>query len=140
MVWSPLAGGLLTGRYRKGQENDTHRATYGFKYMRDERRLNAVEQLISLAEDADMKLTHMAMAFTLAHPGVTSAILGPRTMAHLNDLLAGAETVLSDEILDRIDEIVPPGTNVSPLDHNYQPPAIQEATLRRRPVTERSAV
>ncbi|MEV2248655.1 aldo/keto reductase [Streptomyces sp. NPDC049970] len=139
MVWSPLAGGLLTGRYRKGRTADTHRATYGFKHLRDERRLDAVEQLVALAEDAGMPLTHLATAFAIAHPGVTSAIIGPRTMPHLDDLLAGTGTTLSDEIMDRIDTIVPPGTDVGTLDMAYDPPAVGVARLRRRPADERSA-
>jgi len=139
LVWSPLAGGLLTGRYRKGQQPDTHRAGYGFKHLSDERRLDVVEQLIPLAEKAGMPLTHLAMAFAISHPGVTSAIIGPRTMEHLDDILAGAETVLTDEILDQIDAIVPPGTDVGTLDMAYNPPAIQQPGLRRRPADSRSA-
>ncbi|MER5676693.1 aldo/keto reductase [Streptomyces sp. NPDC002238] len=139
LVWSPLAGGLLTGRYRKGLTPDTHRAAYGFKHLSDERRLDAVEALIPLAEDAGMPLTHLATAFAIAHPGVTSAIIGPRTMNHLDDLLAGAETELDDETLDRIDAIVPPGTDIGTLDMAYAPPAIQHAHLRRRRIEERSA-
>jgi hypothetical protein len=84
-------------------------------------------------------MTHLAMAFTIAHPCVTSALLGPRTMEHLDDLLAGADVVLSDDILDKIDEIVPPGTDVGALDQNYQPPALHNPHLRRRPVDQRSA-
>jgi len=84
-------------------------------------------------------VTHLAMAFAIAHPGVTSAILGPRTMEQLDDLLAGVDVTLTDEILDRIDEIVPPGTDVGTLDMAYRPPAIQRADLRRRPAGERSA-
>ena len=84
-------------------------------------------------------MTHLAMAFTIAHPGVTSAILGPRTMSHLDDLLAGLDVALTDEILDRIDELVPPGTDVSPLDQAYRAPAVQVPSLRRRPVGERAA-
>ena len=139
LVWSPLAGGLLTGRYRKGQQPDTHRAGYGFKHMSDERRLDIVEQLIPLAEKAGLPLTHLATAFVVSHPGVTSAIIGPRTMEHLDDILAGAETVLTDEILDQIDAIVPPGTDVGTLDMAYNPPAIQQPGLRRRPAESRSA-
>jgi len=139
LVWSPLAGGLLTGRYRKGQQPDTHRAGYGFKHMSDERRLDVVEQLIPLAEKAGLPLTHLAMAFVISHPGVTSAIIGPRTMEHLDDILAGAETVLTDEILDQIDAIVPPGTDVGTLDMAYNPPAIEQPGLRRRPAESRSA-
>jgi aryl-alcohol dehydrogenase-like predicted oxidoreductase len=139
LVWSPLAGGLLTGRYRKGQQAATHRAGFGFTHMRDERRLDAVEQLIALADEAGLPLTHLAMAFTIAHPGVTSAIIGPRTPEQLDDLLASAGTALSDDILDRIDAIVPPGTDVSPLDTAYNPPAVQQPALRRRAAGERSA-
>ena len=140
LIYSPLGGGLLTGRYRKGVQADTHRAGFGFAHLRDERRLEVVEQLLPIADKAGVSLTHLAMAFVIAHPGVTSAIIGPRTMAHLDDLLAGAETTLTDEILDQIDEIVAPGTDVGALDMAYQPPAIREAQLRRRPATERAAV
>jgi aryl-alcohol dehydrogenase-like predicted oxidoreductase len=73
-----------------------------------------VEQLIPLAEKAALPMTHLAMAFAIAHPGVTSAIIGPRTMQQLDDLLAGADVTLDDEILDRIDEIAPPGTDAGP--------------------------
>ncbi|MFJ4838158.1 aldo/keto reductase [Streptomyces sp. NPDC088746] len=139
LVWSPLAGGMLTGRYRKGETADTHRAGFGFGHLVDERRLDAVERLIPVAQDAGMSLTHMATAFAIAHPAVTSAIIGPRTMDHLDDLLAGAETVLDDETLDRIDAIVPPGTDIGRLDMAYDPPAVQQARLRRRLPGERSA-
>ncbi|MDF6019573.1 aldo/keto reductase [Streptomyces sp. JH34] len=139
LVWSPLAGGLLTGRYRKGRTADTHRSAYGFKHMSDERRLDAVEQLIPVAQDAGMSLTHLATAFAIAHPGVTSAIIGPRTMDHLDDLVAGAETELGDDILDRIDAVVPPGTDIGALDMAYNPPAVGQARLRRRRPEERSA-
>jgi aryl-alcohol dehydrogenase-like predicted oxidoreductase len=139
LVWSPLAQGMLTGRIRKGEQTDLRRPGYGFKHFSDERRLDVVEQIIPLAEKADLPMTHLAMAFVIAHPGVTSAIIGPRTMEQLDDLLASADASLSDEILDRIDEIVPPGTDVGALDMAYNPPAIQRASLRRRPVDERAA-
>jgi aryl-alcohol dehydrogenase-like predicted oxidoreductase len=139
LVWSPLAQGMLTGRFRKGQQTDTHRAQYGFKHYSDERRLDVVEQLIPLAEQAGMKLTHLAMAFAIAHPGVTSAIIGPRTMEQLDDLLAGDGITLDDKILNEIDAIVAPGTDVGQLDMAYAPPAVERATLRRRPVDERAA-
>jgi aryl-alcohol dehydrogenase-like predicted oxidoreductase len=141
LIWSPLAMGMLTGRYRKGQEMpDSLRARHFPRQMSDVRSLDAVEELISLAESAGLTLTHMAMAFSVAHPGVTSAILGPRTMEHLDDLLAGSEAGLTDEVLNRIDEIVPPGTDTLPLEANYNPPAIAQAHLRRRPIAERAAV
>jgi len=79
------------------------------------------------------------MAFAIAHPAVTAAIIGPRTMEQLDDVLAGAKTTLSDEVLDRIDAIVPPGTDVGTLDMAYHPPAIQQTQLRRRPGDERAA-
>jgi aryl-alcohol dehydrogenase-like predicted oxidoreductase len=139
LVWSPLAGGMLTGRYRKDQQNTTHRSAFGFKHLQDERRLDAVERLIPIAEDAGMSLTHLAMAFVLAHPGVTSAIIGPRTMEQLDDTLAGADLKLDDDVLDRIDEIVPAGTDVGVLDMAYRPPAIQHNYLRRRRLEERAA-
>jgi aryl-alcohol dehydrogenase-like predicted oxidoreductase len=123
---------------RKGERNDLRRA-HLVKHLNDERRIDVVEQLVPLAAEAGMPLTHLAMAFAIAHPGVTSAIIGPRTMAHLDDLLAGVDVALTDEILDRIDEIVPPGTDVSVLDQAYVPPALQEMSLRRRPVGERAA-
>jgi aryl-alcohol dehydrogenase (NADP+) len=140
MVWSPLAKGMLTGRYRKGQSlPDSLRVKVMRKQMSDEHRLDAVEQLIVVAQEAGMPLTHLAMAFTVAHPGVTSAILGPRTMEQLDDLLAGVEVVLSDEVLDAIDQIVPPGTDVGIDAANYVPPALSQTSLRRRPISERAA-
>jgi aryl-alcohol dehydrogenase-like predicted oxidoreductase len=140
MVWSPMAKGMLTGRYRKGQPlPDSLRVRMLPKQMSDERRLDVVEQLVSVAAAAGLPLTHLAMGFVMAHPCVTSAIIGPRTMEHLDDLLAGAEVVLSDEVLDQIDQIVPPGTDVGIDAANYVPPALSQTSLRRRPASERSA-
>jgi aryl-alcohol dehydrogenase-like predicted oxidoreductase len=139
LVYSPLSGGMLTGRIRRGQEVDTFRAGFGFKYFADERRLDAVEALVALADEAGVKLAHLAMAFAIAHPGVTSAIIGPRTMPHLEDLLAGADLRLTDDLLDRIDEIVPPGTDVSLMDSAWMPPALTDVTRRRRTPEDRVA-
>ncbi|KQY59871.1 aldo/keto reductase [Aeromicrobium sp. Root495] len=136
LVWSPLSGGMLTGRYRKGDVPDTMRANR-FAHMRDERRLDAVEGLVQLADESGLRLPHLALAFVIAHPGVTSAIIGPRTPEQLDDLLAGADVTLSDDVLDRIDEIVPPGVDVSPLPHAYQ--EFSPADRRRRPLAERVA-
>ncbi|NLU76184.1 aldo/keto reductase [Streptomyces sp. HNM0575] len=138
LVWGPLGQGLLTGRVRKGKQNELRRAGF-FRHLNDERRVDAVERFVSLAEEAGMPLTHLAMGFAIAHPGVTSAIVGPRTMDHLDDLLAGADVPLTDDVLDRIDEIVPPGTDVGTLDQAYLPPALREPGLRRRPLGERAA-
>ncbi|MEU3648175.1 aldo/keto reductase [Lentzea sp. NPDC034063] len=141
LVWSPLAMGLLTGRHRKGRPSDAHAARMHWvpRHMTDETKLDAVERLIPVAEKAGMSLTHMAMAFAVAHPGVTSAIIGPRTMAHLDDLIAGADTVLDDDVLDRIDEIVPPGTDLGALDVSHVPAALSNPVLRRRPSGDRAA-
>ena len=140
LVWSPLAKGMLTGRIRRDQETDLRRAAL-FGNFRDESRIDAVEKLIPLAAEAGLPLTHLAIAFAIAHPGVTSAIIGPRTMEQLDDLLAGVDVRLSDEILDRIDEIVPPGTDVGAPDASaYLPPALLRPSLRRSPVGERAAV
>lgn len=140
LVWSPLGQGLLTGRFRKGQQADTHRSgLHGAQHFSDERKLDVVEQLVPLAEKAGLPMTRLAMAFAIAHPGVTSAIIGPRTMEQLDDLLAGADVTLNDELLDRIDEIAPPGTDAGPNDVAYTPPAISSVSLRRRPAAERSA-
>lgn len=138
LVFSPMAGGLLTGRARAGQRNDLRR-TRMFGHMRDQRRLDAVEQIIHVAEQADLKMTHLAVAFTIAHPGVTSAIIGPRTMEHLDDLLAGADTVLTDDVLDQLDAIVAPGTDIGRLDMAYDAPAMLNPALRRRPALQRTA-
>jgi len=138
LVWGPLAQGMLTGRIRKGQQTDLRRAAL-FKAFSDEHRLDAVEQLIPLAEKAGLPMTHLALAFAIAHPGVTSAIIGPHTMEQLDDLLAGADVALTDEILDQIDQIVPPGTDIGTLDQAYLPPALLDPGLRRRPANERTA-
>ncbi|GAA4177748.1 aldo/keto reductase [Phytohabitans flavus] len=138
LVWGPLGQGLLTGRVRKNQDNDLRRAGL-FQHLNDERRLDAVEKLIPLAAEAGLPMTHLAMAFTIAHPGVTSALIGVRTMDHLDALLTGLDVTLTDDILDRIDEIVPPGTDIGTLDQAYQPPALANPDLRRRPITARAA-
>ena len=139
LVWSPLAKGMLTGRIRKGRQADLRRAAR-FTSFSDESRLDAVEQIVPLAEKAGLPMTHLAMAFAIAHPGVTSALIGPRTMEQLDDLLAGIDVMLTDDILDRIDEIVPPGTDAGAPDQSaYLPPALQRQDLRRRPAAERAA-
>jgi aryl-alcohol dehydrogenase-like predicted oxidoreductase len=138
LVWGPLGQGLLTGRVRKDQGNDLRRAGL-IRHIHDEHRLDAVEKLIPLAAEAGLPMTHLAMAFTIAHPGVTSALIGVRTMDHLDALLTGLDVTLTDDILDRIDEIVPPGTDIGTLDQAYQPPTLANPDLRRRPLTARAA-
>ena len=138
VIWSPLASGMLTGRVRKGQESDLRR-TQLFAALRDERRIDVVEQYVALAEEVGMPLTHLALAFVVAHPGVTAALIGPRTPEQLDDLLAAADVRLTDEVLDRIDEIVAPGTDIGRMDQTYNTPPIVESGLRRRAAGERSA-
>jgi len=140
LVWGPLGQGMLTGRVRRGREIDLVRAPF-LQGFADEQRIEAVERIVALADEAGLPMTHLAMAFAIAHPGVSSALLGPRTMAHLDDLLAGLDVVLSDDILDRIDEIVPPGTDVGTMDPSQAviPPALERVGLRRRPLEERAA-
>ncbi|MEU4050925.1 aldo/keto reductase [Streptomyces olivaceus] len=138
LVWGPLAQGMLTGRVRRNQENPLLRAGLA-RHLTDERRIDVVERLIPLAEEAGLPLTHLALAFTIAHPGVTSALVGARTAAHLDDLVAAFDVRLDDDLLERIDEIVPPGTDVTALDQDYRPPALLHPHLRRRPATERAA-
>ncbi|MBS1693981.1 MAG: aldo/keto reductase [Actinobacteria bacterium] len=137
LVWGPLAQGMLTGRIRAGRTTDLVRARM-FTVFADERRISTVERLVALAAEVGVPITHLAMGFVIAHPGVTSALIGPRTMAQLDDLIAGFGVALSDDILDRIDAIVPPGTEVGTLDQAYVPPAVQHAVLRRRPIGERA--
>ncbi|MHB1987636.1 MAG: aldo/keto reductase [Acidimicrobiales bacterium] len=146
IVWSPLGGGWLTGRYRKGREVDmtsgrARRIPGRFDPSLPENRqkLELVEDLELLAGDAGTSLTHLAIAFAIAHQAVTAAIIGPRTMEQLDDLLAGAGLSLSDEILDRIDEIVAPGTTLNKADAGWEPPALQQPWRRRRPAHLRAA-
>ncbi|HKE81398.1 MAG TPA: aldo/keto reductase [Solirubrobacteraceae bacterium] len=135
--WSPLAGGWLTGRYRKGQEvPTTHRAEriprrYDLSLPGNQAKLEAAEQLALLAEEAGVSLIHMALAFVLEHPAVTSAIIGPRTMEQLESQLGAADVTLSTDVLDRIDEIVPPGVNLNPTDAGWDNPWLAPAARRR---------
>ncbi len=131
LPWSPLNGSWLTGRYRKGQEVDLGSGRAARMPARfdpsdpgNQRKLDLVEQLVPVAEEAGCSLTHLAVAFVLEHPAVSSAIIGPRTMEQLQDLLPATEVRLSAEVLDRIDAIVPPGTDVTPTDTGYAPPSL----------------
>jgi aryl-alcohol dehydrogenase-like predicted oxidoreductase len=136
--WSPLAGGWLTGRYRQGVElpsstrSDRIPWRYDMSLPENQRKLEAVEQLAVLADEAGLSLIQLAIAFVVNHPAVTSAIIGPRTMEHLESQIASAEVVLTPEVLDRIDEIVFPGTNINPHDSGYLPPSIADPAQRRR--------
>jgi aryl-alcohol dehydrogenase-like predicted oxidoreductase len=136
--WSPLAGGWLTGRFRKGQDApETNRAKrmparYDLSRPANQAKLDAVEELALLAEDAGVPLVHLALAFVLQHPGVTAPIIGPRTMEQLETQLGAVDVTIDTKILDRIDEIVPPGRNVGEVGGPYDSEALSNASLRRR--------
>jgi aryl-alcohol dehydrogenase-like predicted oxidoreductase len=146
IAWSPLAGGWLTGRIREstGVDMTTLRAQrlphrFDPSLPGNVAKLAAVEDLIKVAADAGVSLTHMALAFVVGHAAVTSAIIGPRTMDQLTDLLAGASVTLDDDVLDRIDQIVPPGMTLNPADAGWQPEVLAEPAARRRPRADRAA-
>ncbi len=137
LVWSPLASGWLSGAVRRDREVTTNRATFlpqrfDLAVPANRARMDAVEQLAALAEQAGLTLIQLALGFVTAHPGVTSALIGPRTPEHLTSQLAAAETVLTNDVLDAIDEIVAPGTDLAAHEKNDAPPALLDATLRRR--------
>ena len=147
IVWSPLAGGWLTGKYRRGQDipagSRADRYTARFKDSPvarrfdmsrpgNQRKLDVVEELAKVAANAGISMTEMAHAFVLTHPGVTSAIIGPRTMEQLQDVLTGADTKLDDQTLDAIDELVSPGTVIEEVDRGWTPPWFEPAARRRR--------
>jgi aryl-alcohol dehydrogenase-like predicted oxidoreductase len=138
LVWAPLNGGWLSGKYRRGgdapSDSRAVRQADHFDWggPEAEHKLGLVEELVGLAEGGGWTLPHLAVAFTLAHPAVTSAIVGPRTPAQLESMLGADEVVLGDDVLDRIDELVPPGTNVNAENAGYVPPALVDPRLRRR--------
>jgi aryl-alcohol dehydrogenase-like predicted oxidoreductase len=138
LPWSPLAGGWLSGKYRKGADAPkTHRSEripsrYDMSLPVNQQKLDAADALGALADEAGLPLVHLAIAFVLRHPAVTSAIIGPRTMDQLTSQLDAADVALDQKVLDRIDEIVPPGTNINPSDAGYVAPALADPDLRRR--------
>jgi aryl-alcohol dehydrogenase-like predicted oxidoreductase len=138
LVWAPLNGGWLTGKYRRGGEvpSDARavREAEHFDWGRPEadRKLDLVDALSALAGEVGSPLAHLAIAFTLAHRAVTSAIIGPRTPDQLQSLLGAESLELDWSVLDRIDELVPPGVNVNSANAGYVPPALADAALRRR--------
>ena len=135
--WSPLAGGWLSGRWRKGQEPpqstraDRLPQRYDLSLPANQRKLEAADAYAQLAEGAGLSLIHLAIAFVLNHPAVTAAIIGPRTMEQLESQLGAADVRLDAELLDRIDEVVPPGTNFSLADAGFTPPGLDPARRRR---------
>jgi aryl-alcohol dehydrogenase (NADP+) len=143
IVWSPLDGGWLTGRYLKPEDvSATSRVALGARRRTGKfdpesdfilRKLELANALNGLAKEAGLSLTHMSMAFVLEHPVVTSAIIGPRTYAQLEDLLACADLRLDPALIDRIDALVPPGTSVNGIDLSSRPAGMRKAARRRKP-------
>ena len=140
ICWSPLAGGWLTGRYRSATDFTaesrpvrTARRWGGFdpEAAQNRRRLDLIPALAEIADEAGVSMTHLAVAFTLEHPGVTSTIIGPRTSEQLADLLAGAELVLDADTLDAIDAVAAPGRNVNDRDPSSDPASMQVHNRRR---------
>ena len=135
--WSPLASGWLSGGYRHGRELPQSRradrvgARFDMTDPANGRKLDAAEALASLADEIGMSLIELALAWVINHPAVTSAIIGPRTMEHLLSQLPAVEVGLDAAVLDRIDEIVPPGTTINPVDAGFQNPALAPAARRR---------
>jgi aryl-alcohol dehydrogenase-like predicted oxidoreductase len=135
--WSPLAGGWLSGKWRKGQDApDSSRAQrmparYDLSDPGNQRKLDAADALGTLADEAGMTLIQMALAFVINHPAVTAAIIGPRTMEQLESQLGADEVALDPALLDRIDEIVPPGTTLSAADAGWQNPDLKPEARRR---------
>ena len=136
--WSPLAGGWLSGRYRTDGDLPVSRRAqripqrYDMSLPGNREKLTAADKLAGLAAEAGMSLIQLALGFVLSHRAVTSAIIGPRTMEHLESQLGVPTEGLSADLLDRIDEIVPPGTNLNPADRGYEPPALTDPAQRRR--------
>ena len=136
--WSPLAGGWLSGRYRKGM--DAPKSTrserlpqrFDLTLPANRAKLDAAEALAGVAEEAQLSLIHLALGFVLPNPAITAAIIGPRTMEQLESQLGAADIDLPAEVLDQIDAIVPPGINLNPADAGYTPPALADPAMRRR--------
>ncbi|SDN43328.1 Predicted oxidoreductase [Paenibacillus sp. yr247] len=142
LVWSPLSGGLLSGKYSKGQATPEDSRAHRFQgnYLgsivdpaREENRVKfeIISLLQEVAKEAGLSLPHMAMAFTQAHPSVTSTIIGPRTIAHLQDTLNNVDARLSSDILDAIDKIVAPGKTLDDMERGWAPDWLAASQRRR---------
>jgi aryl-alcohol dehydrogenase-like predicted oxidoreductase len=138
LSWSPLAGGWLSGAFGAGKENTSRRSAmlphhYDMSIPGNQQKLDAVTELNQVASDAGLSIIELALGFVLEHPAVTSPIIGPRTMEHLESQLGALELRLPADVLDRIDEIVAPGTDLNATDIGWVPAPIADASLRRRP-------
>ncbi|MGH9080578.1 MAG: aldo/keto reductase, partial [Acidimicrobiales bacterium] len=135
--WSPLAGGWLSGRFGQGLDNTSRRAArlpdrYDLGLPANQRKLEIVTELASVAAEAGLSLIELALAFVLEHPAISAAIIGPRTMEHLESQLSAPGVRLEPAVLDRIDALVAPGTNVNSEDAGWQPAALTDSRRRRR--------
>ncbi|HEY3843569.1 MAG TPA: aldo/keto reductase [Acidimicrobiales bacterium] len=138
LSWSPLAGGWLSGAFGAGKDNTSRRSAmlphhYDMSMPGNQQKLEAVTALGEVAQGAGLSIIELALAFVLEHPAITAPIIGPRTMEHLESQLPAMEIRLSSDVLDRIDEIVPPGTDLNATDVGWVPAAVEHAALRRRP-------
>jgi len=141
-TFSPLGGGWLSGRYHTGADGEgptsesrmSRTGRYDMALPENQRKLEVVRQLDELATDAGLTLIELALAFAVNHPAVSSVIIGPRTMEHLESQLAAADIRLAADVLDRIDEINPPGVTINHVDNEWSQPMLQ-AAARRRPTS-----
>src|SRR3954466_15852062 len=136
LTYSPLAGGWLSGSWGADSSPTSPArqrlvARFDMSLPENQRKLEAAEQLAEVAEGAGLSMIELAIAFVVNHPGVTSAIIGPRTMEQLDSQLPAADVTLDDAVLDRIDEIVRPGVNLNPADTSYGEQVLQPAIRRR---------
>ncbi|MEV0211898.1 aldo/keto reductase [Micromonospora sp. NPDC050695] len=137
LAWSPLASGWLSGAIRAGREITTSRSAilpqrFDTTIPANQARLDAVERLATVADEAGLTMIQLALGFVTTHPAVTSAIIGPRTMEHLRSQLDAADTTLSADVLDAIDTIVAPGVDLAAHEKFDTPPALLDAARRRR--------
>jgi aryl-alcohol dehydrogenase-like predicted oxidoreductase len=136
--WSPLAGGILSGRHRRGTTPEpSHRQRLWERRgmvssgSAEDVKRTAAEDLIDLADKFGLTMIELALAFVINHPAVTSAIIGPRTMEHLEAQLSAPDVSLPEELLDAVDEIVPPGITLNPADLGWTPPSLEPGNRRR---------
>jgi aryl-alcohol dehydrogenase-like predicted oxidoreductase len=137
LAWSPLASGWLSGAIRKGSKITTSRSAFmpqrfDTAVPANQTRLDAVERLATIADEAGLTMIQLALGFVTAHPAVTGAIIGPRTMEHLHSQLAAADTVLPADVLDAVDAVVAPGVDLAAHEKFDTPPALLDAAWRRR--------
>ncbi len=147
LAWSPLAGGWLSGRWHRDAADPTSHRTqtmpfrtmlshYDLDVLGNQAKLDAATELAGIADEAGLTLIQLALAFVTTHPAVTAAIIGPRTAEHLHDQLSAADITLEPAVLDRIDRVVAPGTNLNPDDAGYSAAVLADPKRRRRAVGE----